>query len=398
MFDMQGYVARFAAAEVWALLRQFPAVALLGPRQCGKSTLARRLLAKIPDSVYLDLERPSHLRQLSDPELFFSSHTGQLVCLDEVQRQPDLFAPLRSILDESGEPGQLLVLGSASRKLLQQSSETLAGRIAYLELTPLRLAEINAGKKQPSTWRSLLLRGGYPSSYLADSDAASSIWRAQFVRTYLEHELPQLGVNAPAATMLRLWQMCAHNHGQILNASKLAESLGISAPSVRRHLDGLAQTFAIRLLPPFFTNLKKRLVKAPKLYLRDTGLLLSLLQVETFDQLLGHPVFGAAWESFVIEQVLAHMGDKWVASFYRTQTGVEVDLILERADKRIAIECKASTAPTVGRGFYQALKDLAPHRTFIVAPVSHPYPLTEQITVTGPDDLLPLLTQIREAS
>ncbi|TAL39166.1 MAG: ATP-binding protein [Spirochaetes bacterium] len=359
-------------------LKNNPAVAILGPRQCGKSTLARSILASHKNAVFLDLERPSDLRKIEDIEAFFEINADCLVCLDEVQRAPEIFPALRSILDRSGMNGRLLILGSASRDLLRQSSESLAGRISYLELTPFLLSEVNPGH-DAALLRKIWLRGGYPRSYLAAS-AASSPWRSDFIRTYLERDIPQLGFNIPAASMRRLWTMCAHSHGQTLNYSKIGESLGVSHNTVRSYIDILAQTFLVRILPAYSTNAKKRVIKSPKCYIRDSGLLHSLLEIETWNDLLGHPVYGYSWEGFAMENILSALSS-WSASFYRASTGAEIDLILEKGQKRIAVEFKVSSAPELGRGFYHAREALAITESWVIAPVPGPYPLPKNITV-----------------
>ncbi len=374
-------IGRTLFAQALRRLRESPAVALLGPRQCGKSTLARRIL-KTRASCYLDLERPSDLAQLQDLEAFFKLQKGRLVCLDEVQRAPEIFPALRSILDETGKNGRLLVLGSASPDLLRQSSETLAGRISYLELAPFSLPEVGAaGIAWEPTLRRLWTRGGFPRSYLARSDAASFAWREDFIRTFLERDIPQLGIRIPAQSLRRFWMMCAHSHGQMLNSSQLGQSLGLSHTTVRSYVDILEQTFLLRVLPPFEANLKKRLVRSPKIYLRDCGLLHALLGLPSASALLGHPVFGASWEGLVIENIVAVLGRGWRAGFYRTSTGAELDLVLERGGERIAVECKASSAPTVSRGFWTALEDLGIRKAFVAAPVSRAYPIGKGVRV-----------------
>jgi len=381
-------IDRTLSALVPRRLRESPAVALLGPRQCGKSTLARAILETRP-SCYLDLERPSDLAKLQDPEAFFKLQKGRLVCLDEVQRAPNLFPVLRSILDETGKNGQLLVLGSASPELLRQSSETLAGRISYLELAPFSLTEIEKAKSGRKTALSRLwTRGGFPRSYLARSDAASLAWREDFIRTFLERDIPQLGIRIPASSLRRFWMMCAHNHGQLFNGSRLGESLGLSHTTVRSYVDILEQTFLLRVLPPFEANLKKRLIRSPKLYLRDCGLLHALLELPSASALLGHPVFGASWEGLVIENILTALGRNWRAGFYRTSDGTELDLVLEKGNKRIAVECKASSTPTVSKGFWTALEDLGIRKAFIAAPVAQSYPIGKGVRVIPLQELI----------
>lgn len=369
------FLARGIESEVAAALRRAPVVAILGPRQCGKSTLARGIVARRRDAVYLDLERPSDRLRLSDPELFLARHEKRLVCLDEIQRVPDLFPVLRSLVDTHRKPGRFLLLGSASRALIRQGSETLAGRIAWLELTPFRVPELSGGAAARA-W----LRGGFPESLLARTNQASVRWRQDFVRTFLERDVPQLGVAIPAATLDRFWRMCAHHHAQLLNQSQLGAALGVSHVTIRSYLDLLAATFMLRMLPPLVPNLRKRLVKSPRLYLRDPGILHTLLDIETEDDLSGHPVRGASWEGWVIENVATALSD-WRAFFYRAATGAELDLVIEKGRRRIGIECKASSAPAPSAGFWNALDDLHIDEAWIIAPVKESYPLRGGVTV-----------------
>lgn len=373
------YIGRKLETEVRSHLRQFAAVAVLGPRQCGKSTLARHVIKKFPDSLYLDLELPSDLRKLDDPELFFGDLGRRLVCLDEIQRKPDLFPVLRALIDERGRAGQLLILGSASRDLIRQSSETLAGRIAYLHLTPFTYGELQdagVGITEKTYW----LRGGFPESVLAGTESKSVRWRRNFLRTFVERDIAQLGPRIPVSDMDRFWRVCAHYSGQLLNQSEIAKSLGISHPTVRSYVDLLVGAFVARLLPPLRVNLKKRLVKSPRLYVRDSGLLHSLHEVDTFEDLMGHPVCGSSWEGMVIENIVSLLPD-WQAYFYRTARGAEIDLVLQSGRRRIAFECKASSAPKPERGFWTAMKDLDIERAWIVAPVKEAYPIADNVRV-----------------
>ena len=378
---MQGkYIKRKLESELEDCLEDFPAVAVLGPRQCGKSTLARAFIKKFGNkALYLDLENPADLAKLHDPELFFNHHKDKLVCLDEIQLLPDIFARLRPLIDARDRNGQFIFLGSASRELLQQSSETLAGRLAYLELTPFLFAEI-AAEEPPLQLHDFWLRGAFPKSLLARNSRTSQRWRDNFIRTFLERDIPQLGFRIPARSLRRTWQMCAHNQGQLLNSSQLGSALGISHTTLRSYLELLSETFMLRILPPFAANLKKRLVKSPKIYIRDSGILHTLLGIVDYDDLLAHPVFGASWESLVLENIIAGYPD-WEPFFYRTAAGAEIDLLLVRGQRRVAIECKASTAPTVSRGFWNALKDLEPDETWVVAPVKESYPLADNVWV-----------------
>lgn len=377
------YIHRIETDKIKKFLENFPSVAILGPRQCGKSTLAKHLLADYPGSVFLDLENPEDRIRLSDPSLFFQHHAGKLICLDEIQRVPELFPIIRSVIDRNNGNGQFLFLGSASRDLIHQSSESLAGRLVYQELTPFRFSEI-----EEDSLLSFQLRGGFPRSFLAVDDEMSFEWRKSFISSFLERDLALLGFGYPPETMRKLWMMCAHQHGQLSNLSTLGQSLGVSHTSVRTYLDLLRDTYMLRVLQPFHSNTGKRIVKTPKVYLRDTGMLHALLNIRTFDDLLGHPVFGASWESMVIEQLLANFDGDY--GFYRTPAGAEIDLVLEKNGKRIAVECKASTVPTVGRGFYSAMSELEIDQAFVIAPVKDKYPLKEGVWV------MPMVNAIKE--
>jgi len=377
------YIDRIESARINKYLGNFPAVAILGPRQCGKSTLASHLLKDYPGAIFLDLENPEDRMKLRDPGLFFHLHAGKLICLDEIQRVPELFPILRSVIDKNNSNGQFLILGSASRELIHQSSESLAGRLVYQELTPFQFIE--TGMESLFKFQ---LRGGFPRSFLAVDDEISFQWRRSFISTFLERDLALLGFGYPPETMRKLWMMCAHQQGQLSNLSKLGHSLGVSHTSVRSYLDLLRDTYMLRILHPFDANTGKRVVKTPKVYLRDTGTLHALLNIRSLEDLLGHPVFGASWETMVIEQLLA----RWEGDFgfYRTPGGAEVDLVLEKNRKIIAIECKASSAPAIGRGFYSALEDLKIDSAIIVAPVAEKYPLKEGVWV------MPLYDTINE--
>ena len=376
---MQRYIPRLITEGIKQKLDNIPAVLILGPRQCGKSTLARTIISEMANAIYLDLERPSDINKLTDPEAFFSLNADKLICLDEIQRTPDLFPVLRSIIDENRRNGQFIMLGSASHNLIKQSSETLAGRISYFELTPFLLKEISEDHHL-NKLRKLWLRGGFPRSYLAPNEKESFEWRLDFIRTFLERDIPQIGFRIPAKTLERFWKMCAHLHGQILNSSKLGESLGLSHHAVRSYVDLFDQTFVLRILRPYESNLKKRLIKSPKIYLRDTGLLHALLGIEDHNDLLGHPVYGASWEGFVMENILSLLPD-WAASFYRSSSGSEIDLILEKGKRRIVVECKVSTSPIPNRGFWNAMKDLRIKEAWIIAPVKDTYPLENGVRV-----------------
>ncbi len=379
MFYITYMIERSLEEVVAEALGKFPVVALVGARQVGKTTLAQALQERaIGDSIYLDLERPSDLTKLEAPELYLEMHADKLVILDETQRMPELFPLLRSLVDADRRNGRFLLLGSASPDLARQSSESLAGRVVYLELAPLSLEEVGATKE--NVWR-LWQRGGFPRSFLAQTDADSLQWREAFIQTYLERDLPALGVRIPSATLHRFWRMLAHSHGQLWNGSKLAASLGISAPTARHYLDILEDTFIVRQLQPYHTNLKKRLVRTPKAYLRDSGLLHALLRLETLDDLAGHPCVGSSWEGWVIEQVLAAVPSNWRPWFYRTSGGAEIDLILERPGRKrfLAFEVKYSPSPSPSRGFWTALSDLGLNEGFVICPCEEQYPLGHEV-------------------
>lgn len=389
--------ARLAQPFLADLLAQFPAVVLLGPRQAGKTTLAFEAKNHNPNAYYLDLELPSAQRKLDDPEAFLQAHRHQLVILDEVQRQPELFAVLRSVIDQrrrDGEmAGQYLLLGSASGVLLRQTSESLAGRVAQLELPPLQLREVFAPSTAPTDMNSLWVRGGFPLSYLADGDAASLRWRDMFVTTYLDKDIPALGPRIPSTTLRRLWTMLAHNQGELLDASKLAASLTISGQTVARYIDLLCDLMLVRRLPAWSGNVGKRLVRSPKVYVRDSGVVHALLGLQTLDDVLGHPVAGTSWEGFVIEQLLAAVPQAQ-ASFYRTSHGAEADLVLQlRNGQTWVVEVKRSSAPTVSKGFYLAAADVGATRKLLVAPVADSYTMREGIEVMNPMVAAQLLAQ-----
>jgi hypothetical protein len=369
-------------ARIAKALRRSPAVAILGPRQCGKSTLARHLLDGL-DAVVLDLQDRADRSKLGEPELFLERHRGRLVCLDEIQRAPELFPVLRSEIDRDRRPGRFLILGSASRDLIRQSSETLAGRISYIELTPFLVPEA----EDALDWQTHWLRGGFPPSALAEDDDASFDWRTDFVRTFLERDIPSLGFSIPAPAMERLWRLLAHLHGQLANYSKIAESAGLSVPTLKRYLALLEQTYMIRLLPPHEPNAKKRFVKSPKIYLRDTGILHSLLDIETYDRLLAHPQCGASWEGRGVESIAAAL-PRHRPSFARTSNGAELDLVMERGGEVEVFEFKLSRAPRPSRGFFELVRDMAPRRAWIVAPVDEPYDHAEGVTVACPEYVL----------
>ena len=366
--ELQGAVA--------ASLKTYPVVGIIGSRQTGKTTLAKLLQRTIrPKSVYLDLELPSDLNKLQSPELYLRQFSNTLVIIDEIQRMPSLFPLIRALVDQNRVGGRFLILGSASPELIKHASESLAGRIRYHELSPFSLHETGFGRTEQ-----LWLRGGYPLSVLAKSDDDSLTWREAFIRTYLEMDLPQLGIRVPSPQLRRFWTMLAHVHGQLWNASRIAGSLGMSAPTVKHYLDILNETFIARALPPYYTNIKKRLIKSPKVYIRDTGLLHALLRISTIEDLLSHPVAGSSWEGFVIEQILGRLPQDREAHFYRTSAGAEIDLVLhDRKNRPVAVEIKYSATPSVTKGFWIAMDDLSCKRGYVIYPGNEAYPIGDKV-------------------
>ena len=372
-------IDRKLKVQIETSLRNFPIVGLIGARQVGKTTLAKMISHTWPKKVmYLDLERPSDLAKLDEAELYLEQHADSMVILDEIQRKPGLYAVLRALIDAKRRNGRFLILGSASPEMIRRSSESLAGRIVYHELSPFSLAEVQPTQKNISK---LWCRGGYPRSFLAKSEKESNQWREAFIQTHLERDIPNLGVRIPAATLKRFWQMLCHCHGQLWNANKIAISLGTSATTVRHYLDLLQDTFMVRQLQPFHLNIKKRLVKSPKVYLRDSGLLHSLLRIQNQEDLIGHPSMGTSWEGWVIEQVSTYISNSWSTFFYRTSGGAEIDLIIQPAGKKpiIAIEIKYSLDPRPTKGFWSAFSDLKLARGFVVYPGQEYYPLGKKV-------------------
>lgn len=361
------------------LLTEFPVVGLLGARQVGKTTLARRLVAGRDEPVTVfDLEDPTDRARLSDPKLALEPLAG-LVVIDEVQNVPELFPLLRVLVDRPEAPARFLVLGSAGPDLLRQTSETLAGRIAYHELPPLQLDEVGLDSLE-----ALWLRGGFPRSFLATDDGQSMRWRESFIRTFLERDLPQLGVAVPATTMQRFWTMVAHYHGERWNASEVGRSLGVSAPTVRRYLDTLTDSLVVRQLPPWFENLGKRQIRSPKVFLTDTGLLHALLGLETRHELLGHPKVGASWEGFAISELVRVLGVPWDRCyFWATHQGAELDLVVMTGGKRLGFEVKRTSAPRATRSMHSSLEALGLDRLYVVYPGDQRFPLHARIEAVG---------------
>jgi predicted AAA+ superfamily ATPase len=377
-------IARRLRGRLEAEIARAPAVVLLGPRQVGKTTLAREIAAAREArgrAIYLDMERPADLRRLADPDAYLRAQQGKLVVIDEIHRVPDLFSVLRGIIDErrrdGDHAGHLLLLGSASLDLMKRASESLAGRVAYLELGPVDALELTGEVKGIDR---LWSRGGFPESLLAKNDADSLDWRQAFIRSYLERDVPMFAPRMPGETVGRLWTMLAHAQGTQLNQSRLAASLGVSTPAVGRYVDLLVDLLLLRRLRPWSGNVGKRLVRTPKTYVRDSGITHALLEIETWDDLLGHPVSGLSWEAFVIENLIAVAGDRRTPYFYRTEDGAEVDLLFERAGKvEMAIEIKRSSAPEVSRGFHSARAVLRPKEAYVVHGGEGSWPLGDGV-------------------
>ena len=368
------------------LLRHSPAVVLLGPRQAGKTTLALEV-GERQTAVYLDLEDPDDRARLSSPGRYLADHERELVILDEVQRTPELFQPLRGIIDRGRRQGRangrFLLLGSASMDLLRQSGESLAGRISYLELGPFDALEIHH-ESDPAALDKLWVRGGFPRSFLAETDDLSMEWRRSFIRTYLERDIPQFGLRIPAETLRRFWTMLAHNQSQPLNAANLARGLGVDGKTVAGYLDLLVDLLLVRRLPAWHRNAGKRLVKSPKVYVRDSGVAHALLGIRDKEALLGHPVVGQTWESFVIETLIMTAPDGTEAHYYRTSNGTEIDLVLTLPGGKLwAIEIKRNSAPGIERGFHSACADLKPKKRFVMYPGTERFPLDENTDAIG---------------
>ena len=368
-----------------ALLGFFPAVGLIGPRQVGKTTLEKEWAKRLsPPAVYLDLESSKDRAKLTEPHLFLTGYSHHLVILDEIQYMPELMNELRGIIDDERRPGRFLILGSASPELMQKSSESLAGRIGYLELTPFHLSEVGL-EDHTKLW----VRGGFPESFLAPTDDLSFIWRRNFVKTYVERDIPRLGLQADAITLERFWRMLAGFQGNIWNAENFSRSLGVTAKTVNRYLNFMDNAFLLHRLQPYSPNVKKRLVKAPKIYLRDSGVLHFLHDIPSFKELKNNVLIGASWEGHVIEQIRRNAGDRFQYFYYRTHQGTECDLVLVRSGKvAAAIEIKYSLAPVLNKGFHVAIDDMKSEKNFVVIPGGDPFPISKNIKVVSLSDFL----------
>ena len=360
-------------ATIETRLRDNPVVALVGPRQAGKTTLAKKYAVGAGETHFFDLEAPSDLARLANPELVLSPLRG-LVVLDEIQCLPELFPLLRVLADRSGTPARFLILGSASSNLVKGAGETLAGRVSFIDVSGFSLTELGEGDLDTHWWR-----GGFPRAFLARDDAAARQWHEDFIRTFLERDIPQLGIGVPATTLRRFWTMVAHYHGQVLKVSELARSLGSSEPTARRYLDILCGTYVVRQLPPWFENLKKRQVKAPKIYVRDAGLAHALLGIPDRPALQAHPKLGASWEGYAMEQILSITGDR-EAYFWATHAGAELDLLVFHRGKRLGFEFKYTDRPSTTKSMRCACEDLGLDHLYVVHPGKHAFALDAQIT------------------
>ncbi len=384
-------IERLAKQQIIAALKRSPAAALLGARQVGKTTLALNIAESIP-SVYLDLENRLDRQKVQDIEVFHAANRDKLIILDEVHRLPQLFVPIRGIIDrerrKGNKSGQFLFLGSASLELLKQSGESLAGRIAYTELFSINILEFLTASQSPGQ-EVLWLRGGFPESLLAKNDADSLAWRNDFIRTYLERDIPQLGPRIPSETLERFWTMLAHNKGGLFNAAQFARNIDVSGVTIARYLDLMVDLFLVRRLQPWASNIGKRLVRSPKVYIRDSGLTHALLNIRQYNDLLGHPVVGGSWEGFVIENLLSVLPVGAKPYFYRTAGGAELDLLLEfGANERWAIEIKRSSAPTLRKGFHSACRDVNASRKFVVYAGADTFTLSNNIKATSLQNMM----------
>ena len=372
-------IKRILTEELIQLLSFFPVVGLTGSRQVGKTTLTKILMNSLgKEVVYLDLEKPEYLSKLGEPSLFLRRLANKCVILDEIQRAPHLFPIMRSLIDEHRVPARFIITGSASPNLIRDSSESLAGRIAYKELTPFNLMEVSNQVNFEQLW----LKGGYPLSLFAPTSKLSKAWLDNYIQTYIERDLPLLGLPVSPTTLRNLWSMLSHIHGNILNMNLLSKSLEVSSPTLKKYLYFLSEAYLIRILPPFYNNIKKRLVKSPKVYIRDTGLLHSILGIKNPEQLYGHPAIGHSWEGYVIEQLYPHCYSDFDFYYYRTHHGAECDLVLTKANIPVtAIEIKYTSAPKVTKGLKNSIADLGTIRNYIICLTEEDYPVAENILV-----------------
>jgi len=379
-------IPRLGTKELVEILEYFPVLGITGPRQVGKTTLSKKLAGEIKKEViYLDMENPTDLSKLSEPALYFEKNEDACIIIDEVQRVPELFPILRSLIDKKRIPARFILTGSASPELIRDSSESLAGRIAYKELTAFNYIEICNHKFSGLHW----FRGGFPLSFLAPSDRISITWINNFIQTYIERDLPLLGLQAAPTFLRNLWLMLAHIHGNVMNMELLSKSLEVTGPTIKKYIHFLSEAYLIRILPPFHINIKKRIVKSPKIYIRDTGILHQLLGISTYDMLEGNPMKGNSWEGYVIEQLSLHAQSKYDMYFYRTHQGAECDLVLTIANKPdIAVEIKYTSAPRVGRGLRTSIEDLGTKKNFIICLCEEEYPIAENIIACSMDTFI----------
>ena len=393
-------IKRYLENKIRSALVTNSSVALMGLRQVGKTTLAINIADTIP-SVYLDLENRIDLQKAQDIEAFHKENSNKLIILDEVQRLPDIFAPIRGLIDQQrrkgNRVGQFLFLGSASIDLLKQSSETLAGRISYIEMFPVNVLEYTKSAQHSEAVNDLWLKGGFPDSLLASNDATSLNWRYDFIRTYLERDIPQLGPRIPSETLGRFWTMLAHSQGTNINAAKLASNIEVSNVTVARYIDLLVDLLLIRKIQPYTANIKKRLVKSPRIYVRDSGITHALLNIGSYNDLLGHPVVGKSWEGFVIENIASVLPPRVRSYYYRTVGGAEIDLVLEfGVNERWAIEIKKGTSLSLGRGFHEACEDINPQKKFVIYAGKDRFPLPHDITAIALYDFMDILKEKKE--
>ena len=379
-------IDRFIYGELLEIVGEFPVLGIVGPRQVGKTTLARLLSKKInKETIFLDLENPRDVSKLTDPLLFFENNQDKCIIIDEVQIKKELFPIIRAVIDQKREPGRFVLLGSASPELIRDASESLAGRIYYKELTPFHFQEIKDVISYQKHW----LNGGYPEALLTESKTKSVRWRRSFIQTYIERDLPLLGLQSKIADMQRLVRMISHIHGNQLSYQTLSKSMGLTGPTIKKQIDFLEHAYIVRLLEPFYHNIGKRLVKSPKIYLRDTGLLHSLLEVERFEDLFGNPIIGNSWEGYVIEQIYAVLPETYTLNYYRTQQGAELDLVICKNLKPvIGIEIKFNSSPKFSVGNEISLKDLGLNKCFIVVPEVERYYLKDSIVVISVSELI----------
>ncbi len=371
------YYKRNIEPKIKKSISNFPVTAILGPRQCGKSTMAKQILKNYKNSLYLDLEKPSDLNKLDNPEWFFSSNKTSLICIDEIQRKPELFPIIRSLVDEWGEKGQFLVLGSASQDLIKQSSETLAGRISYHRLTPFVYSEIS----EYYSIQDYIIRGGFPGSLLSKHKEVSEEWLENFVTTFIERDILQWSGVMPSA-LRRLWQMLAQNNGQVINYSMLGNSLNVSHQTIKNYIDLLNGTFMLDVLSPYHSNLNKRIIKKPEIYINDSGLICAFAGIKTFNQLAGHILLGSVWESLVLQNLKAYFPNIGFY-FYRTSHGAEIDFVLEYAGKTLAVECKASLSPKLSKGNFISQKDIDSEKLLVIIPTKKGYEKNENTTIAS---------------